>query len=189
MHKRMDTLLRDLKPDNVVLTIDGCAKLTDFGFGRFGVEATGSWSFGIPTGSPGYVAPEILMKEEYDYRVDLYSLGVLTWVLFTGGVTSRSAPEPPLGTPRYRGDFQVHEHDWFRLAQCIRTPERNSARPLRCDARDFVERLVHRLPETRMRHAQIREHHFLEPARLPVFDAPRPEVDEWCGAGGEMAEE
>merc|ERR1719181_1476862 len=64
MHLRMDTLLRDLKPENVVLTRDGRAKLTDFGFGRFGVESSGRWSFGIPTGSPGYVAPEVLRKEE-----------------------------------------------------------------------------------------------------------------------------
>lgn len=68
MHRRMDTLLRDLKPDNVVLSASGVAKLTDFGFGRFGVEASsGTWSFGVPAGSPGYVAPEVILQRNYDY--------------------------------------------------------------------------------------------------------------------------
>lgn len=68
MHRRMDTLLRDLKPDNVVLSASGVAKLTDFGVGRFGVEASsGTWSFGVPAGSPGYVAPEVILQRNYDY--------------------------------------------------------------------------------------------------------------------------
>jgi len=188
MHLRMDTLLRDLKPENVVLTEEGCAKLTDFGFGRFGVEATGCWSFGVPTGSPGYVAPEILRKEEYDYRVDLYSLGVLTWVLFTGGVTCRSEPQPPMGRMKNGGDYQALYQDCFLLARCIHSPERNFARPLRSDARDFVVRLIDRQPDTRMKHVQIREHRFLHPARLPDFGAPRSVVDAWCSAGDELVE-
>ncbi|CAE8664340.1 unnamed protein product [Polarella glacialis] len=107
MHLEMDTLLRDLKPENVVLSASGCAKLTDFGFGRFGVESSGCWSFGMPSGSPGYVSPEVLHRESYDSRADLYSFGVLAWVMLTGGVTIGSEPVPPMGRPRYGGDFQA----------------------------------------------------------------------------------
>jgi hypothetical protein len=40
----------------------GVAKLTDFGFGRFGVEgSSGTWSFGIP-------APEVILQRNYDHR-------------------------------------------------------------------------------------------------------------------------
>merc|ERR1712232_509417 len=92
MHRRMDTLLRDLKPDNVVLDRHWVAKLTDFGFGRIGCESTtGTWSFGMPTGSPGYVAPEIPRNRAYNYKADLYSFGVLVWVMLTGGTQ-----EPPV---------------------------------------------------------------------------------------------
>merc|ERR1711988_1036002 len=130
MHLRMDTLLRDLKPENCVLTSTGRVKITDFGFGRFGVEAQGRWSFGIPTGSPGYVAPEILRKMEYDYRVDLYSLGVLVWVVLTGGLTTSIDPVPPTGRMRRQMDFDAYLQDWKLLANCLTSPAENHALPL-----------------------------------------------------------
>jgi len=189
MHLRMFTLLRDLKPENVVLTEDGCAKLTDFGFGRFGVESPGCWSFGIPSGSPGYVSPEILRQEEYDDRADLYSLGVLTWVLFTGGLRNHTEPQPPMGRMKHGADFQAHYQDCALLARCIASPDRHNARALGQDARDFVVRLIDRHPGTRMRHSQIRAHEFLQPLQLPAFNALRPVVDAWCNASADPAED
>mmetsp|Transcript_52753 Transcript_52753/g.122772 ORF Transcript_52753/g.122772 Transcript_52753/m.122772 type:complete len:762 (+) Transcript_52753:2-2287(+) len=189
MHCRMDTLLRDLKPENVVLTADGRTKLTDFGFGRFGVEAPGRWSFGIPSGSPGYVAPEILTMEKYDERVDLYSFGVLIWVLLTGGVTNLPDPQPPMGRMRHGKDFQAHYQDHKLLAACVRQPERNHARPLSSDERDFVLHLIDRRPEARMKHPQIRKHRLLQGLSLPVYDAPRSVVDAWCYAPPEKEEQ
>lgn len=182
MHRRMETLLRDLKPENVVLTKDGRAKLTDFGFGRFGVESTGRWSFGIPAGSPGYVAPEVLRKEEYDERADLYSLGVLVWVMLTGGLKTSSDPLPPLGKMRHQTDFEAHFADCQRLKQCVEDPERHHAQRLREDARDFVLKLTQRRPADRMRHKQIREHRMLESLRMPPYEAAPTTVDAWCFA-------
>jgi len=180
MHLRMETLLRDLKPENVVLTAEGNAKLTDFGFGRFGVESPGCWSFGIPTGSPGYVAPEILRQEESNVTVDLYSLGVLTWVLLTGGLTWTSEPVPPLGKAQHGRDFQAHFDDCVRLQRCLTHPKQNFARPLVEDASDFVTRLTYRNPKNRMRHTDIRGHAFIQPVQLPDLQAPPDVVKSWC---------
>lgn len=179
MHLRMDTLLRDLKPENCVLTDDGRVKLTDFGFGRFGVESQGRWSFGIPTGSPGYVAPEILRKAEYDSRVDLYSLGVLTWLCFTGGITNSPEPVPPLGRMRRQMDFEAHLQDWLLLAQCVANPEQHHSIPLPEDVRDFVSHLTYQRPDNRLRHKDIREHKFMQPLELPNFDAQPQAVQAW----------
>lgn len=189
LHLRMRTLLRDLKPENVVLSAAGCAKLTDFGFGRFGVESCGQWSFGIPTGSPGYVAPEILKMQEYDYRVDLYSYGVLVWVLLTGGITTSAEPVPPMQQMRHRGDFDAHLQDWLLLAHCISEPERHAALPLEQDGRDFVGRLVQQQPTDRFCHGEIRQHAFIQPLRVPAFDASPEEVKAWLsGAQPEASE-
>eukprot|EP00438_Fugacium_kawagutii_P016109 Skav235798 [mRNA] locus=scaffold1267:150533:154076:+ [translate_table: standard] len=46
---------------------EGVAKLTDFGFGRHGMEHSRG-EFGLPAGSPGYVAPEVVRDKPYDYR-------------------------------------------------------------------------------------------------------------------------
>lgn len=182
MHLRMTTLLRDLKPENVVLDASGRAKLTDFGFGRFGIESTGRWSFGIPTGSPGYVAPEVLQREQYDARADLYSFGVLVWVLLTGGRTSALDPIPPIGVMRHRADFEAHHQDWLRLQRCVSDPAHNGAPPLREDARDFVARLTQRHKNSRIRHREIRLHAFMLPMRLPDYDARPDAVEAWLSA-------
>ncbi|CAK9106259.1 cGMP-dependent protein kinase 2 (cGK 2) (cGK2) (cGMP-dependent protein kinase II) (cGKII) [Durusdinium trenchii] len=156
MHLRMDTLLRDLKPDNVVLSISGVAKLTDFGFGRFGVESTsGLWSFGVPAGSPGYVAPEVILQQNYDYSADLYSLGVLTWVLLSGGLVNVEPPQPPTGQRRTVNDFRAHAQDCDLLLRCLEDPRSNGALRLRRHEQDFVAKLIDRRPERRLSHRAL----------------------------------
>jgi serine/threonine protein kinase len=182
MHLRMETLLRDLKPENCVITAKGRVKITDFGFGRFGIESTGQWSFGIPTGSPGYVAPEILQRQKYDSGVDLYSMGVLGWVALTGGLTNSMDALPPLGVPRYKNDFRAHDEDWLLLARCIASPEGHLALPLSDVARDLIARLTHQTPVNRPKHAEIRSHRFMQPLNLPSFDARLKEVEAWLAS-------
>ncbi|XP_075684568.1 protein kinase C delta type-like [Rhinoderma darwinii] len=68
---------RDLKLNNILLTGDGHIKIADFGlslykvYGR--VKATGC------PGTPGYVAPEIIMRQLYDAGVDYFALGVILY--------------------------------------------------------------------------------------------------------------
>eukprot|EP00434_Breviolum_minutum_P036100 symbB.v1.2.031973.t1/scaffold3719.1/size53090/1 len=177
MHRRMDTLLRDLKPDNVVLSASGVAKLTDFGFGRFGVEASsGTWSFGVPAGSPGYVAPEVILQRNYDYSADLYSLGVLTWVLLSGGLMNVEPPGPPTGRRRLANDFRVHAKDFRLLQKCLEDPPSNGAIGLGPQEQDFVARLTAERPERRLSHGAIRQHQLFRGLTIPAMDAPATRV-------------
>lgn len=180
MHLRMDTLLRDLKPDNVVISDRGVAKLTDFGFGRFGVEgSSGTWSFGIPAGSPGYVAPEVILQRNYDHRADLYSLGVLTWVLLSGGLVNVEPPQPPTGQSR-GNDFRVYAKDFRLLQRCLEDSPSNGALRLQRNQQDFVAKLISQRPQDRLSHRQIRAHPLIKSlAELPSLEAPSSLVEQW----------
>jgi hypothetical protein len=76
---RHGILHRDLKPANI-LVVDGQVKLLDFGL-AVGLEqcVRAMWS-----GTPGYLAPEVLQGESPSERSDLYAVGVLAYELFVG---------------------------------------------------------------------------------------------------------
>lgn len=72
-------LHRDLKPANVMFDSQGRARLTDFGLAVAGAPREGDVS-----GTPLYMAPEVLAGGSSSERSDLYSLGLVLYELFTG---------------------------------------------------------------------------------------------------------
>jgi tetratricopeptide (TPR) repeat protein len=72
---------RDLKPANVFLCEDGGIKLLDFGLAHVFGHARGGPRGG---GTPAYLAPERWRGEAEDARTDLFSLGVLLYVMLSG---------------------------------------------------------------------------------------------------------
>ncbi|KAM3137303.1 hypothetical protein pb186bvf_010673 [Paramecium bursaria] len=80
LHKRQ-IMHRDLKPENIVLKDqDYDIKLVDFGLAAFFNSDQSSKR----CGTPGYVAPEILEDQKYDEKVDVFSAGVILYVLLSG---------------------------------------------------------------------------------------------------------
>jgi serine/threonine-protein kinase len=77
---------RDIKPQNLLLTIDNTVKLTDFGLAR-SHESKDITVTGFFVGTPFYVAPEqVENSRRVDTRADLYSLGCVFFELLTGRV-------------------------------------------------------------------------------------------------------
>ena len=118
---------RDLKPENVLLSLDGAAKLGDFGFSKKLEKGSHTYTF---CGTPGYVAPEVVLARGYGTSVDWWGLGVLTYVLLTGqqpfSQTVNGQPEDPLTVmkrivdrswavsfPVYVSDAAVDMMSWF----------------------------------------------------------------------------
>src|ERR671931_102307 len=80
---------RDVKPQNVLIDLDGRAKVTDFGIAR-SMESDGLTKTGRVLGTTDYVSPEQAMGQGVDARSDIYSLGVLLYEMLTGEVPFRA---------------------------------------------------------------------------------------------------
>jgi len=71
---------RDLKPTNVLISKKGTLKLIDFGLSKvISTDMTATMC-----GSPLYMAPEILYKQDYDSNADIWSLGILVYEMTYG---------------------------------------------------------------------------------------------------------
>ena len=76
---------RDVKPQNVLLSGDGRAKVTDFGIAR-SLDAVGPTETGTVLGTSHYIAPEQARGERVDTQTDVYSFGCVLFELLTGEV-------------------------------------------------------------------------------------------------------
>jgi len=71
---------RDLKPANMLLDEHNKIKVCDFGLSHFMEDGLYDKE---PKGTPLYMAPEVMRKEEITPKVDVYSIGIITWELLT----------------------------------------------------------------------------------------------------------
>lgn len=74
---------RDIKPDNIFALENGNIKVTDFGIAKLHM-VKGVTQTGMITGTPNYIAPEVVRDRPYDHRVDIFALGVTLYELMTG---------------------------------------------------------------------------------------------------------
>ena len=74
---------RDIKPQNILLSASGDAKVTDFGLAR-ATSSTPLSQTSLVLGTASYMSPEQTMGEPADPRSDLYSLGVVLYKMLTG---------------------------------------------------------------------------------------------------------
>jgi len=79
IHKK-NIIHRDIKPENVVLDKEGYLRVTDFGIARYFKRENARET----SGTPSYMAPEVLAKQNHTFAVDYYALGVIAYECMMG---------------------------------------------------------------------------------------------------------
>ena len=88
---------RDIKPGNILLPDTGGVKITDFGIAR--IEDSKMTREGAMLGSPSYMSPEQVLGKQVDRRSDVFSLGVILYIMLTG---EKPFPGDSLATLSYK---------------------------------------------------------------------------------------
>ncbi|WDF03819.1 MULTISPECIES: Stk1 family PASTA domain-containing Ser/Thr kinase [Shouchella] len=81
----MQIVHRDMKPQNILISEDGEAKVTDFGIARAMTSTTITHTNSV-MGSVHYLSPEQARGGHVTYRSDLYSLGIVLFEMVTGRI-------------------------------------------------------------------------------------------------------
>ena len=71
---------RDIKPENLVFDEKGYLRITDFGVAKIRKEDNSSET----SGTPGYMAPEVLMAQNHSFPVDFFAIGVMGYEFMLG---------------------------------------------------------------------------------------------------------
>uniref|UniRef100_A0AAV1U1Z3 Protein kinase domain-containing protein n=1 Tax=Peronospora matthiolae TaxID=2874970 RepID=A0AAV1U1Z3_9STRA len=155
MHKR-GVVHRDLKPENMLLAMSPRQgekaasdvplniKIIDFGFAKVLKQGATSSSF---LGTGGYLAPEILLRQPYNASVDMWSFGVLTYLLLCGRLP-------------FAATTQLRPNQSIQMLHRLTFPKRywHGVSPL---AIDFVQRVLVLDPSARLTASEALNHPWL----------------------------
>ena len=107
IHKK-NIFHRDIKLENILLTKNYEIKIIDFGFGLYNPRNYLQKFF---CGTPNYMAPEIIMKKEYDgQKADMWSLGILLYKLFCADFPFKGKDEKDLYRHIIKGKYKIKEY-------------------------------------------------------------------------------
>jgi len=116
---------RDLKPENLLVTgsSNDIIKISDFGLSKdFGQD-----NLKTSCGTPDYVAPEVLKGKPYDCSVDIWSIGVITYILLCGFPPFYGNSEQVIFNKILRAEYNYPSPDWDNITT---------------DAKQFIDALL-----------------------------------------------
>ncbi|XP_078089220.1 serine/threonine-protein kinase SIK1 isoform X2 [Mustelus asterias] len=139
---------RDLKSENLLLDDNMNIKIADFGFGNFYKhgESLSTWC-----GSPPYAAPEVFEGKEYEGpNIDIWSLGVVLYVLVCGSLPFDGPTLPILRQRVIEGRFRI---PFFLSEEC----------------ESLIRRMLMVDPGKRITVSQIKQHRWMLAQEPPTY--------------------
>jgi len=137
---------RDLKPENLLLKAvnDTDVMLSDFGLSKIiGVQSM----METACGTPYYVAPEVLSASGYDKEVDLWSVGVITYLLLCGFPPFYGESLPEVFEQIMKAEFDFPEPYWNDVSN---------------EAKDLISKLLVVDPKKRLSSTQALQHPWIQ---------------------------
>jgi len=106
---------RDLKPENLLVSgANGdVIKVTDFGLSK----DFGAGTLKTSCGTPDYVAPEVLKGLPYDNSVDIWSIGVITYILLCGFPPFYGNSDQQIFEKIMKADYDFPSPDWDDISE------------------------------------------------------------------------
>jgi len=106
---------RDLKPENLLLksTSDTEVMISDFGLSKIVSQQS---IMDTACGTPYYVAPEVLLSTGYDKEVDLWSVGVITYLLLCGFPPFYGESLPEVFEQIMKADYDFPDPYWTDIS-------------------------------------------------------------------------
>ncbi|CAD7682911.1 unnamed protein product [Nyctereutes procyonoides] len=133
---------RDLKPENLLYATpfeDSKIMVSDFGLSK--IQAGNM--LGTACGTPGYVAPELLEQKPYGKAVDVWALGVISYILLCGYPPFYDESDPELFSQILRASYEFDSPFWDDISE---------------SAKDFIRHLLERDPQKRFTCQQALQH-------------------------------
>lgn len=125
---------RDLKPENILMNRDEKdPKITIIDFGTSGIFDS-EHKMQQKFGTPYYIAPEVL-KNNYDEKCDLWSVGVILYILLCGYPPFNGSNDEEIIKKVKKGKFSTDEEEWVDIS---------------ADAIDLVNKLLDFNPDRRL---------------------------------------
>ena len=133
---------RDIKPENILIGSDNKIKLCDFGWAKeLTLENRSTFC-----GTIEYMAPEIVGSENYDYSVDIWSLGILLYELLYG-----HSPFKANNTKNVILNIKTHELTYD-----------DNNKKISNSCKDLIQKLLDGNPQKRLKIKDILEHPFVK---------------------------